>query len=289
MKKAYLLTATFIGLLFFSCNKDEKVDEVEQTIDEEEVVEEPTTDESEYVLVWSDEFDGTTLDQTKWSYLLGDGTSFGLPSGWGNNELQYYTNQNATVNAGTLKITAKEESMGGKNYTSTRLESKNKGDWTYGKFEARMRLPIGQGIWPAFWMLPTDNVYGGWPQSGEIDIMEYLGHQPNVVHGTVHYGLPWPDNSHYGNPYRIITSDFNQDFHIFGIEWEPEEIRWYVDGIHYSTVNPTTIGENWPFDQNFHLLLNLAVGGDWPGNPDASTVFPQTLEVDYVRVYTKEN
>lgn len=238
-------------------------------------------------LVWADEFNGSALDLTKWTPQIGNGCDIGL-CGWGNNELQYYTDRstNLSVSGGFLTITARKERIQNNQYTSARIRTLNKGEWTYGRMEARMKLPIGKGIWPAFWMLPTDEVYGGWPQSGEIDIMEYLGHQPSTVYGTIHYGQPYPNNRSTGGQYLLPEGRFNDDFHVFAIEWEPNVIRWYVDGILYVTkTNADVSPERWPFDQRFHFLLNVAVGGNWPGNPDATTVFPQTLTVDYVRVY----
>ena len=237
-------------------------------------------------LVWADEFDGTNLDTSKWEYQVGNG----CPNlcGWGNSELEYYRPQNVTVSGGTLRITAKQESFAGMPYTSGRIRTRGLGDWTYGRFEVRARLPKGQGLWPAIWMLPTNDAYGGWAASGEIDIMELIGHEPNKVHGTIHYGAPWPGNDYSGTSYTLPSGDFSNAFHTFAVEWTPTEIRWFVDGLQYSS-------RTWwwssggaypaPFDQPFHLLLNVAVGGVWPGNPDASTQFPQVMEVDYVRVY----
>ena len=243
-----------------------------------------------YELVWSDEFDGTSLDETKWEYMIGDGTDIGLPAGWGNNELQYYRPENATVANGYLTIEGRAESFNGYNYTSSRLRTMGKADFKYGRIEARIDLPTGQGVWPAFWMLPTDFVYGGWAASGEIDIMEAVCHDTYTVHGTLHYGGAWPDNVYSGKGYRNGT-DFAQDFHVYTIEWEPGEIRWYVDGDHYQTqifwYSSPTEPYPAPFDQKFHILLNMAIGGNWPGSPDASTVFPQQMIVDYVRVYQK--
>jgi beta-glucanase (GH16 family) len=239
-----------------------------------------------YQLVWHDEFDGTQLDLTHWEPQIGTG----CPElcGWGNNELQYYRAQNATLAGGFLTITAKRENFGGANYTSARLRTRNRADWECGRFEMRAKMPIGQGIWPAFWMLPTDEVYGGWAASGEIDIMEYLGHDPDRVFGTLHYGGPYPQNQSSSGSFTLASGTFNDDFHVFVLEWEPCEIRWYVDGFLYSTkTNWNSTGGPYPapFDQRFHLLLNLAVGGNLPGPPDPTTVFPQQLIVDYVRVY----
>ncbi len=238
-------------------------------------------------IIWQDEFDGTTLDLSKWSYQTGDGCDISPDlCGWGNNELQWYQSQNAEVSHGTLKITAKRENSNGRNYTSARLRTIDQGDWTYGRFEARIKLPTGRGLWPAFWMLPTDEVYGGWPQSGEIDIMELIGSEPATVHGTIHFGQPWPNNRQSGESYKLHTGQFADDFHEFAVEWEPGEIRWYVDGYLYSSKTKSNVApDRWPFDQDFHFLLNVAVGGNWPGAPDGTTRFPQIMEVDYVRVY----
>ena len=244
-------------------------------------------------LVWSDEFDGTYLDESKWEYMLGDGTSFGLPSGWGNNELQWYTDDNITIEDGKLIITAKEQSMSGKDYTSSRIRTLDMGDWKYGKFEIRAKMPIGQGIWPALWMLPTNFIYGGWAASGEIDIMEYLGHEPHKVHATLHYGGEWPTNTSNQKTKTLSESTYHDNFHIFALEWEEGKMRCYVDGEPYGGWSSwwTSAEVNFPapFDQKFHLLINLAVGGNWPGAPDATTEFPQLLEIDYVRVYQIES
>ena len=235
-------------------------------------------------LVWSDEFDGSALDLQKWSHQTGGG-------GWGNNELEYYRPENTTVADGLLKITAKRESFGGNAYTSSRIRTINKGDFTYGRMEARIKLPVGQGIWPAFWMMPTDDKYGTWPKSGEIDIMEWIGKEPKNVYGTIHFGKDWPNNRSTGATYEAIKENFNTEFHVFSVEWEPNEIRWYIDDYLFSTKKTSdVVPERWPFDQRFHFILNVAVGGTWPGSPDGSTVFPQTMEVDYVRVYdTRSN
>lgn len=243
-------------------------------------------------LAWADEFEGDALDLGSWSYQTGTGTSYGLPEGWGNNELQYYTNfsSNVSVSGGTLKIVARRQNFGGEEYTSGRIRTMGLRDFTYGRFEARMKLPSTTGIWPAFWMLPTDSPYGGWASSGEIDIMESVN-IATTIYGTIHHGAPWPNNAHNGDTFSNGT-DFSQDFHEYAIEWEPDEIRWFIDGVEfhsvtsddwYSSVAP---GNNRaPFDVPFHLLLNIAVGGNFPGNPNGSSQFPQTLEVDYVRVY----
>jgi beta-glucanase (GH16 family) len=244
--------------------------------------------ETDYQLVWSDEFDGVSVDPAKWSFQIGDG----CPDlcGWGNNELQYYRAENATVSGGQLFITAREESFGGSDYTSARLRTVGLGDWKYGRFEMRARMPVGQGLWSAFWMLSTDWMYGGWASSGEIDIMEYLGHRTNHVTGTIHYGGDWPDNVYWSKGFTLPTGSFADSMHELALEWGPHEIRWYVDGEQYACQSHwSSAGGVYPapFDEQFHLLLNMAVGGNLPGPPDETTPFPQDLVVDYVRVYQR--
>lgn len=247
------------------------------------------TPSADWKLVWADEFDlpdGAPPDPATWSYDVGG-------HGWGNNELEYYTDrlENAYHAGGRLVIEARREDYEDRQYTSARLVTKGKVDWLYGRFEIRARLPRGQGVWPAIWMLPTGSPYGGWPVSGEIDIMELLGHDPRTVHGTLHWGNP-KDASGSSITLPDTLPDFSAADHIFALEWEPGELRWFVDGVHYHTVNQwMTSAENAPFpapfDHPFHLLLNVAVGGNWPGVPDSTTVFPARMEVDYVRVYQK--
>ena len=244
--------------------------------------------ELDYQLVWSDVFDGTGVDPVKWSFQTGDG----CPDlcGWGNNELQYYRGSSATVSGGLLTITAREENFGGRNYTSARMRTLGLGDWTYGRFEMRATMPTGQGLWPAFWMLPTDTIYGGWASSGEIDIMEYLGHNTNAVSGAIHYGGSWPDNVFWSEGYTLPTGNFDDSMHDFALEWSPHELRWYVDGEQYSCQSHwTSAGGGYPapFDEQFHIILNMAVGGNLPGDPDETTSFPQELVVDHVRVYQR--
>ena len=236
----------------------------------------------DYQLIWSDEFNGTKLDSTKWSYQIGN------RHGWGNHEKEYYTSENAIVKDGYLTIIAKKENRDGFDYTSSRIRTINKGDWKYGKFEMRAKLPIGKGMWPAFWMMPTKSVYGGWPVSGEMDIMEYLGNDSTTVYGTLHYGGRPPDNKHTGKSFKLVEGDFHNQFHTFTLIWERGKVQWLVDDSLYQTQTEwyTTEGEfPAPFDQEFHIILNLAVGGDWPGYPDEFTRFPQKFIVDYVRVY----
>ncbi|MEL6969602.1 MAG: glycoside hydrolase family 16 protein [Bacteroidota bacterium] len=277
-----ILFAFFSAFTFSSCEKQEEVAGCRF----------PSDLGASYSMVWSDEFDGDSVDDSKWSYDLGDGCDISPDlCGWGNNELQYYTDrpENVRVNDGILTMTAKREFplyLNQHQYTSTRMVTKNKGDWRYGRIDVRARLPIGQGLWPAIWMLPTDNVYGGWPKSGEIDIMEYLGNDPDRVFGTIHYGHDfWRFTSEYFE--KDASPNFNDEFHIFSVLWNEDCIQMMVDGEPFGTPfsRSTTLPTTWPFDQNFHLIMNIAVGGNLPGNPDASTQFPQVMEVDYVRVF----
>ncbi len=247
----------------------------------------PGYEHSEYTigsqrLVWSDEFDSTGLNLSRWNIQTGDGCDISL-CGWGNNELEWYTDrpENLRVMNGKLFITARYCKDAIHPYTSARINTRYKGDWKFGRIEARIKLPEGKGLWPAFWMLPTDRKYGAWPDSGEIDIMEMTGDQPNTVHGTIHTG---PPHHSYGGDYVMEKGKFSDGFHTFAIEWNAKRIQWFVDGIRYHEVLKTEVNPWKPFTERFHILLNLAIGGNWPGKPD-STVFPQTLEVDYVRVY----
>jgi len=240
-------------------------------------------------LVWSDEFDGDTLNTEKWSYQTGTGSEYGLDR-WGNNELQYYQEENVTVGDGLMTITAKRENVEGSQFTSGRIRTIDMGDWTYGRFEFRAKMPVGKGLWAAIWMLPTDSNYGGWAASGEIDIMEYLGDDTTKVHGTIHYGGQWPNNQHRGTDYDTDDTAFHRSFHTFALEWEEGMLRWYVDGELFQNLGTGMWYSDGgvfpaPFNKRFHLLINLAVGGNWPGNPDGSTVFPQEMVLDYVRVY----
>lgn len=242
-------------------------------------------------LVWSDEFDGSAVDTTKWEFMIGNGAEYGNP-GWGNNELQYYTSrpENASVSGGMLHITARQESFAAFNYTSARLRTLNKADFLYGRMEARIKLPSTPGIWPAFWMLPTNSPYGGWAASGEIDIMESVNYA-DTIYGSIHFGGNWPNNTHLTCT-RTGGIDYSLDFHRYAIEWQPGLIRWFIDDVAYctrgqsqwySTAAPSD--PDAPFDSMFHFLLNVAVGGNFPGNPNGSSVFPQTMTVDWVRVY----
>lgn len=249
----------------------------------------PADLDSAYELVWSDEFDGNEIDQSIWDYDLGDGCDRGI-CGWGNNELEYYTDrpENAYLENGNLVIKAIKETtpFNGYQYTSARMVTKNKKDWRYGRVDVRARLPIGQGLWPAIWMLPTDNAYGGWPKSGEIDIMENLGNDPRKILGTIHYGHDgWRFT---GEEFRKTEGpSFHDEFHTFTLLWNEDCVQFMLDGQLFSGpfTRTTTLPTTWPFDQDFHMILNIAVGGNLPGPPSPSTSFPQVMEVDYVRVY----
>lgn len=241
--------------------------------------------DGEWQLVWSDEFDadaGEPINAAYWTCEVGG-------HGWGNAQLEHNTDRIENVShdgEGHLVITAREESYRGNNYTSGRCNTMDKVEFTYGRVEARLNLPEGQGLWPAFWMLGANFPEVGWPNSGEIDIMEYIGAEPRSTHGTVH-GPGFYGSGGLGMRY-IFDDPVAEDFHVFGIEWEPEIIRWTINGEVFHTITPETLyGGTWVFDHDFFLLLNVAVGGNWPGNPDATTVFPQEMLVDWVRVYQR--
>ena len=249
-----------------------------------------------WALVWRDEFsgpDGSAPDPKKWMYDIGVGGD-----GWGNRELEYYTDlaQNVRIRRGNLVITAlKEKFTGGdgvtRDYTSTRLKTQGLFAQTYGRFEARIKIPRGQGIWPAFWMLGDDIDSAGWPKCGEIDIMENIGKEPGTLHGSLHGPSMTAGTS---DATQIIALPAGQmlaaDFHLYAVEWEPDVVRFYLDETLYATFKKSEwpAGGHWVFDHPFFLLLNVAVGGDWPGPPDSTTVFPQEMLVDYVRVYAKQ-
>lgn len=229
---------------------------------------------------WTEEFntDGAA-DASKWSYDIGG-------NGWGNNELQYYTDGlNASVNSGVLTITAKKEPFAGKAYTSTRMVTKNKADWLYGRFEIKAKLPKGRGTWPAIWMLPTESVYGVWPNSGEIDIMEHVGYDLNNVHFTLHANAFYGANGKGGAKIIATATD---DFHIYRLDWTPYGIRGYFDNEKvFEYINPNSGYASWPYDKKFHMLLNIAVGGNWGGAQGVDdTIFPATMQIDYVRFYS---
>jgi beta-glucanase (GH16 family) len=245
-------------------------------------------------LVWSDEFNGTSINTNIWTCDIGNGHN-----GWGNNELQYYTArpQNIYVSNGLLHIVAQRQPYQGCHYTSAKIRTRGHFSQKYGRFEIRARLPMGKGYWPAFWLMPEGDAYGPWAASGEIDVMENKGADPSKVLGTIHFGGSYPRNTHsHGPPYIFPAGDSVANFHLYAVEWTTNGIRWYVDDHLYETQtawwsssgpasaavrNPYPA----PFNQPFFLILNLAVGGNFDGNPDAATIFPGEMQVDYVRVY----
>jgi beta-glucanase (GH16 family) len=234
-------------------------------------------------LFWSDEFDGTTLDEKKWNFEIGDGCPGNC--GWGNNELQFYKKENTSVKDGYLLIQAKQEFISGKQYTSSRLTTQNKFTFKYGRVDIRAALPKGKGLWPALWMLGKNINEVSWPKCGEIDIMEMIGGpgNDNTVYGTVHWDN---SNSHaqYGGNKKLTTGVFNDEFHVFSIVWDAKQIIWYLDNVQYHVIDITPAGLS-ELNEEFFLLFNVAVGGNWPGSPDGTASFPQQMVVDYIRVF----
>ena len=239
-------------------------------------------------LVWADEFDKPGLpDTSKWSYDKGRGCPQNC--GWGNNELQYYTEnrkENARVEDGHLVIEVRKESFENAQYTSARLASKNKGDWKYGRIEAKAKLPAGRGMWPAIWMLPTNWEYGGWPKSGEIDIMENVGYWPDSILATVHTDK-YNGMLNTQKTAGIHRNDISKAFHVYAMEWTADSINFFIDDVKYNSFKNDQTGVGaWPFDKTFHILLNVAVGGNWGGKFGVDdSIFPQKFMIDYVRVY----
>ena len=275
MKISKLLFGAVILLIVSSCKKDDPNPSIEG-----------------YTLEWSDEFNGSSISTVNWVHEIGDGTDYGLPVGWGNNELQLYTNasQNSYLedisdDNAALVIEATESAPG--EYRSAKLTTSGLRSFRYGKIDARIKLPTAQGMWPAFWMLGDNFSSLGWPGCGEIDILELVGFEPNIIRGNIHYvDSDQSYASAEGDP-AIIAESFSEDYHQFGIEWTPNEITYLLDDIVYKTVSIDDDGMK-EFDRSFYLILNVAVGGNWPGSPDASTVFPQKMYVDYIRYYSKD-
>ena len=269
-----------ILILFITC-QEPKSSEKQPVVNE--------WDKEGWALVWNDEFDGPALNLEKWSFEIGG-------HGWGNNELLYYSDEDSTafIQDGKLVIRADLVPQGTgssdnlRYFSSARLRTSGKGDWRYGRIEVKAKLALGQGIWPAIWMLPTDWMYGGWPESGEIDIMEHVGYDPGRVHGSIHTG----SYNHKINTQRggsKLLDKISSKFYVYAIEWYEDRIDFLIDDSKYFSFQND--GKNdfntWPFNQRFHLLINIAVGGDWPGSPDETTQFPTEMEVEYVRVYEK--
>jgi beta-glucanase (GH16 family) len=240
-----------------------------------------------YINEWNDEFNGTALDLTSWGFDVGG-------SGWGNNELQYYTNnrpENIYLSNGNLVIQAKKEAFSGKEYTSSRILTKGKREFTFGRIDIRAKLPVAKGLWPALWMLGKKIDQTNWPSCGEIDIMELVGTNPNKVHGTLHWASASSSTTRvqYGTAYTLPSGTFADKFHVFTTIWSADNVEILMDDISYYKFNRSNVGAAaYPFNEPFFLIFNVAVGGDWPGSPDASTTFPQQMVVDYVRVFKKQ-
>ena len=269
---SFLLILMFCG--FWSCQDEDNV-----------IV------DRDYQLVWEDNFDGSAgkaPDATKWAYDIGIGPG---NDGWGNQELQYYTNRPENValdGTGNLAITARRESYAGRGFTSARLNTKGIFAQAYGRFEARIKMPWGPGIWPAFWMLGANIDQVKWPQCGEIDIMEYRGQEPNLIHGSVH-GPGYSGGAAITKSYGFTNDRFDVDFHVFAVEWGKEVIDFYVDDVLYQRLTPEETPGEWVYNQPFFIILNVAVGGNFVGFPTPQTPFPQTMLVDYVKVYKEAN
>mgnify|MGYP003957961767 FL=1 len=259
-----LVLAVVFGVFTTSCNPDET-----------QVVANFTS-----TITLQEEFDGA-LDESIWGYEEGTGVN-----GWGNNELQHYTNRadNVVIEDGMLKITAIKEAYEGAEYTSARLLTKGKFEQQYGRVEARIKLPSGKGLWPAFWMLGSNFDVVGWPQCGEIDIMENKGSEPTIVAGSLH-GPGYSGGNPVTKQFQLTNDRFENDFHIFGIEWTKDYVNHYVDGVLYNHIIRDDVPGEWVFDQPFYIILNLAVGGNFDGAPTDATIFPNQMLVDYVRVY----
>lgn len=257
-----------LSLIFFGCEEDKVVAD------------------RNWQLVWEDEFDGSVgqlPDAGKWNFDIG--------TDWGNRQLEYDTDRPenaATDGKGHLAIVARRESYAGSPFTSARITTKGKLDQTYGRFEARIKMPWGPGIWPAFWLLGSNIDEVSWPQCGEIDIMEYRGQQPNLIHGTIH-GPGYSGGAAITKSFGFEKDRFDVDFHLFAVEWGKEYINFFVDETLYKSITPADVPGEWVFDHPFHIILNLAVGGDYVGFPTSQTPFPQTMLVDWVRVYQEKN
>jgi len=259
----------FISSTFFACEDDDKI-----------------LADRNWQLVWEDQFDGSAgqlPNASNWNFDIG--------TDWGNRQLEYDTDraENASVDGnGNLAIVARRESFAGSPFTSARITTKGKFDQAYGRFEARIKMPWGPGIWPAFWLLGSNIDEVSWPQCGEIDIMEYRGQQPNLIHGSVH-GPGYSGGAAITKSFGFEKDRFDTDFHIFAVEWGVDYINFFVDDTVYKSITPADVTGEWVYDHSFHIILNLAVGGDYVGFPTSETIFPQTMLVDWVRVYQEQN
>jgi len=239
-----------------------------------------------YKLIWSDEFNGSQLDTNAWSYRIGTGSN-----GWGNNELEYYTNrkENLFLSSGLLTIEARKEKYRGQKYTSARIATQNKKIFTYGRVDIRAKLPVGQGIWPALWMLGNNISSVGWPACGEIDIMEMIGKTPKKVYGTLHWKKKDGTHTMLTKSYKLENGAFSDQFHVYSLLWTKDSLKILIDDQIYSRVGMDVFPEESnPFHQPFYLVINVAIGGNWPGSPDSTTHFPKRMYVDYVRVFEKK-
>lgn len=234
-----------------------------------------------YTLAWADEFTGNSINSNFWTHETGNN------NGWGNNELENYTNrkQNSFVSAGNLIIEARKEPLEGFNYTSARMVTKTKKSFQFGRIDIRAKLPVGKGIWPALWMLGNNIDAVSWPACGEIDILEYLGQDPKKIYATLHWGANFSNHIFKGTDYSLSTGQFNDQFHVYSLVWTQDNVKILVDDIQYYSLNKTEVSGNYPFNSPFFFIFNLAVGGNWPGAPDGNTQFPQRLVVDYVRAF----
>jgi beta-glucanase (GH16 family) len=278
MKKLLLILIIAVPGMFSACNKGD--DDTNNKIEIPEG----------YSLVWSDEFDGTTVNPAYWQYETGDGTDYGLPAGWGNAEKQIYTNSsdNSSIEndggVSVLAITAREDNPGA--YTSARLTTRDLISLRFGRLEIKAKLPEGQGIWPAIWMLGNNNDTIAWPGCGEIDIVEVLGHEPSVLYTSLHYTNGTQGRGDIQNVYQLNTGSFSDGYHTFTLDWTPDSLTWGVDA--QQVFQAKIEADMKEFLRSFYLIMNVAVGGNWPGDPDGTTVFPQTLYIDYVRLFSKD-
>ena len=265
----FLFVVLFISFSFISssCKKDSKTILTQSPV----TIDTPKT----YKLVWSDEFDGTGISAENWNFETGG-------NGWGNHEKQYYQKDNASVAGGNLVITAKKETVGGNNYTSARMTTLAKREFTYGKIEARIKIPVGQGLWPAFWLLGANINKVNWPECGETDIMEHIN-TDSLLYGTMH----WNNNGHVSSGNKTPVDSIS-NFHVYSIEWDASAIRWLVDGVEFNSATILNSANNTgAFHKPFFIILNLAVGGDWPGQDVDDSKFPASMYVDWVKVYQK--
>lgn len=270
-----------ISFVLASCTTGTPVSVATSTTQPTATPEPQAWDRDGWNTVWHDEFDGAELDRSNWTFDIGG-------NGWGNAEWEAYTDkpENVRVEEGMLVITAIEDPSlpAGRPYSSARIKTQGLHSWKYGRIEASIKLPYGQGIWPAFWMLGDNNK--GWPAGGEIDILEQIGKEPNTIHATVH-APGYFGGSGVTTSLDVPEGTLKDDFHVYAIEWQENEIRWFFDDQEYFKLTPADVPDAWIFDHEFFIIMNLAVGGRWPGYPDDTTVFPQQMLVDYVRVYQR--